>query len=680
MPYLLPSLLAIITSVAGLRDALRNNAPSKNYYSITGTVTAATGDLNCILTDGRDFCYVRAPVGTSQIQVGDIVRAKGRIAGESHGGRVPYSKRMTVIGHSATLPPVLDITSDKLEDPEYEYRTVRATGHVVDIADDDIDPQVKAIILRDGLRTFRATIGARMLAGSGRSFVDADVSVTGPLMMPFTGVRHFLQPAISILAIGDIAILKPAPADPFDVPAISTDHHIPLSAAFGVGRRRANGQVLAVWEPRRILLRTDARQTVVADLVRDSSVPCVGTSVTVAGFPTTDLFNVNLTRAICREIQPVHVAPSPVTNVTATVLFTDERGQRRINTKLHGQAVRVRGKVSNAPLATDNGWQLQLHDGGLVVSVNVDSCRAEAAAIAEGSVVEATGVCVLDAANWQPTDILPQVNGLVVVTRSADDLTVVSVPPWWTPERLLVVIGALLAALVGIVAWNRVLRRMIERKGRELFRTEIDKAESDLRIDERTRLAVELHDNIAQTLTGVSFQIDAAEKTLREDTDATAGYLGVARRTLLSCREELRRCLWDLRSHTIEDANLTDAIRKTVRPHAGAAEVSVRFNVPRDQLSDSTTHAILCIVRELTVNAVRHGQAAHVRIAGERRDGRIRFSVTDDGRGFDPSNRPGPSEGHFGLQGIRERVNRLNGTLAVRSAPGKGCKTVVELN
>ena len=680
MPYIIPSLLALITSVGGLRDALRNNAPSRNDYSITGTVTAAIGDLNCILTDGRDFCYVRAPTNGPCVQVGDIVWAKGRIAGESHGGRVPYSKRMAVIGHSATLPPVLDITSDKLEDSEYEYRTVRATGHVVDIADDDIDPRVKAIILRDGLRTFRATIGARMLAESGRSFVDADVSVTGPLMMPFTGVRHFLQPAISILAIGDIAILKPAPADPFDVPAISTDHHIPLSAAFGVGRRRANGQVLAVWEPRRILLRTDARQTVVADLVRDSSVPCVGTSVTVAGFPTTDLFNVNLTRAICREIQPIPVATSPVTNVPAAVLFTDERGQRRINTKLHGQAVRVRGRVSHAPIATNSGWQLQLHDEGVIIPVNVDSCRAEAAAIAEGSVVEATGVCVLDAANWQPTDIFPQVNGLVIVTRSADDLTVVSVPPWWTPERLLIVIGALLAALVGIVAWNRVLRRMIERKGRELFRTEIDKAESDLRIDERTRLAVELHDNIAQTLTGVSFQIDAAEKTLREDTDATAGYLGVARRTLLSCREELRRCLWDLRSHTIEDANLTDAIRKTVRPHAGAAEISVRFNVPRDQLSDSTTHAILCIVRELTVNAVRHGQAAHVRIAGERRDGRIRFSVTDDGLGFDPSNRPGPPEGHFGLQGIRERVNRLNGTLAVRSAPGRGCKTVVELN
>ena len=65
-------------------------------------------------------------------------------------------------------------------------------------------------------------------------------------------------------------------------------------------------------------------------------------------------------------------------------------------------------------------------------------------------------------------------------------------------------------------------------------------------IDERTRLAVDIHDSLSQTLTGVSFQIDAAEKTVGADDAAARGFLVVARQTLVSCREELRRCLWDL--------------------------------------------------------------------------------------------------------------------------------------
>ena len=97
------------------------------------------------------------------------------------------------------------------------------------------------------------------------------------------------------------------------------------------------------------------------------------------------------------------------------------------------------------------------------------------------------------------------------------------------------------------------------------------------------------------------------------------------------------------------------------------------------QLTDTTAHAVLNIARELTVNAVRHGHALRVRIAGEVKDGRVRFSVRDDGCGFDPSHAPGPSEGHFGLQGVKERINRLGGTLHIECAPGRGTEVTVEI-
>lgn len=125
---------------------------------------------------------------------------------------------------------------------------------------------------------------------------------------------------------------------------------------------------------------------------------------------------------------------------------------------------------------------------------------------------------------------------------------------------------------------------------------------------------------------------------------------------------------------------MEQAIAKTVRPHTEGLAVTVHFAVRRAQLSDSTAHNVLSIIRELCVNAARHGHAHHVAITGEMTGGALRFSVEDDGAGFDPATRPGPAQGHFGLQGIKERVNRMHGTLKIDTKPGKGTKASVELS
>ena len=125
---------------------------------------------------------------------------------------------------------------------------------------------------------------------------------------------------------------------------------------------------------------------------------------------------------------------------------------------------------------------------------------------------------------------------------------------------------------------------------------------------------------------------------------------------------------------------MTEAVIRTVRPYTRTIDLTVRFNVPRELLSETTTHVILKAVRELVVNAVRHGHARHVRIAGEFQNGTIRFSVRDDGDGFNLDTASGPADGHFGLQGIRERIRPLRGTIAIRSTPGLGTEATVTLD
>ena len=101
--------------------------------------------------------------------------------------------------------------------------------------------------------------------------------------------------------------------------------------------------------------------------------------------------------------------------------------------------------------------------------------------------------------------------------------------------------------------------------------------------------------------------------------------------------------------------------------------------MPRETFSDNTAHAVLKIIRELTTNALRHGKATSLKIAGTIDDGNILFSVKDNGCGFDPDLAPSISQGHFGLQGIAERLERLNGEMKIESSPGKGAKVIVTL-
>ena len=148
---------------------------------------------------------------------------------------------------------------------------------------------------------------------------------------------------------------------------------------------------------------------------------------------------------------------------------------------------------------------------------------------------------------------------------------------------------------------------------------------------------------------------------------------------LASCRTDLRRCLWDLRNDALEEKTFDAALRKTLQPLLGDALLRIRFNVPRARIDDSTAHAVLSVVRELVSNAIRHGAAAKIRVAGDFTDGILRFSVADDGCGFDVDAASSVADGHFGLAGIRDRIAKTGGTFAVESTPGRGTRASVTI-
>lgn len=682
MLFYLP-FFSVITTASELRSAAWDDRRLGDTFSLTCTVANAIGPIRSFsVCDGTGYCYVRAEKDFA-LRKGDLIRIDGRIGVDPYNWQRAFLESAEKLGRGEVPVPV-EATPDRLHDESFDNRTVVMQGVIADVVDDAIDPRWTFLALRNEKGPFLAAVckdgGGKKLHG----LLGATVSLTGTAqVLPDGGKRKFKTPQLTVSTPDDIRIVSLAPEDPFDVPLIPFDKHGIANFQYKsatllsrMNRRRADGRVIAVLQNRELLLKTENGQ-IVGARTDNGPMPAVNDSVSVAGFPETDLFMIRLAKAVWKPIPDAETetaADGPARELSSDF---DMNAVLRDNS---GRTVRITGKVVSAESAKGGvaPRTLTLACGKHMIPIDATSC-GEDALPPHGAVAAITGVCVINTSKWTPLDIFPRIDGFTLAPRSAADITVISAPPWWTPRRLTFVIAALLAALAGVFAWNRILGHMIERRSRQLLKSEIARAESNLRIDERTRLSVELHDAVSQTLTGVAFHVDAAGKTVSSDPAAASNYLSVAKRTLLSCREELRRCLWDLRNNTLENLDFAEAIVQTVRPCAGDADVAVRFNVRRSHMSDLTAHAIINITRELTVNAVRHGSARHVWIAGEQKDGTIRFSVKDDGTGFDPESRPGPAQGHFGLQGVKERITKLGGSLTVASAPGSGTKIIVEI-
>ena len=477
-----------------------------------------------------------------------------------------------------------------------------------------------------------------------------------------------------------IEMLYPPPNDPFDAPGIESTRNMSPEELSATGMRSTHGNVLAVWSPNHLLLAPPQGGILRCD-IKGGALPKCGESVDVAGLPTTDLFRINLTRAIWRKsAKATKPSAEKPERITAEQLFTDENGKPMIQTKYHGRRVTVSGIVRSMPAEGSPEGRIYLESGRFTLPIDVSAVPGVLKTLSLGCEIAVTGICVTETDSWAPYASFPHIRDVFLVPQAEIGIAILRRPSWWTPQRLLIALAALLALTLGILGWNISLHRLAERRGRELAEESIARAETDMKVLERTRLAVELHDSVAQNLTGVAMELETARQYQDGAPVELLNHMGIAWRTLKSCRDELRNCLWDLRNNALEETDMESAIRKTLLPHIKGIELVLRFKVPRQMLSDNTTHAMLRVIRELVLNGIRHGKAKTIRIAGDIDGSTLKFSVRDDGCGFDPENCPSVDDGHFGLQGVRERVAQLGGTMSVSSEPGKGTKTTITID
>jgi signal transduction histidine kinase len=266
------------------------------------------------------------------------------------------------------------------------------------------------------------------------------------------------------------------------------------------------------------------------------------------------------------------------------------------------------------------------------------------------------------------------------------------VPPIWETWWFL---GLIILIFSGISYGGFKLRvRSLEKRSRELEIQVKDRTdelmeaylalkETDLEravIDERNRLARELHDSVTQSLYSLTLFTEAA-RHLSEDTgdEKLEGYLGQIGSLGLQALKEMRLLVFELGLHALEDDDLVEAIEKRLKAVEGRTGIDAEIiNEGYQHQAPYIETQFFKIAQEALNNALKHAAAStvkvHIRLDGTM----LEMEIFDDGVGFNPkSATEGPG---MGLKNIQDRVKRMDGELEIESSPNKGTRIKIIIN
>lgn len=283
-----------------------------------------------------------------------------------------------------------------------------------------------------------------------------------------------------------------------------------------------------------------------------------------------------------------------------------------------------------------------------------------------GAVLELTGICNL--IKNDRTSSRLYFKGLWLQIRSEADVAIVTQVPWWTLRRMLWITGAAIGIAGLFLVWVAALRKTVERQTGLIG----EKIEREIILNERQRIARELHDSLAQGLTALSFQLQNIKRKFKKDPANGPQAVELAENMLRICQEESRASISDLRGGILEEMDLPAAIRQTLELLLKGTDVELALELRGEpvRLILFAEHHILRMITEAAGNALRHANPALLTVEVCYEPGSFACTVMDDGKGFVVDALP--AAGRFGVRGLYERANRLRGTLRLDSEPGRG--------
>ena len=326
--------------------------------------------------------------------------------------------------------------------------------------------------------------------------------------------------------------------------------------------------------------------------------------------------------------------------------------------KFANSLVEVQGRLLDEGKSDPGEW-LKIESGNQIFLAHFDLAKGSLLwpRLDRGSLLRLRGICSI-----RPEDTR-YLGGFALLLRSAEDVDLISGPPWWSLRHL----SELGLLALGIVWAAHVARvRMMKTRFRAIMA-------------ERARVGHELHDTLAQSFAGVAFQIQAARNNVIPGESILARHLDLALDMVRHSHSEAHRSIVMLRPQPLDETtNLQDALKHSIERMTEGCAIRVTFAVTGSLISLPllVEDALYRVAQESIANALRHGNPSSLRITLDYGARAVTLSVADDGEGFDPTHL---DRSGFGLSGMRQRIRSLHGSFAITSKPGGGTQIKVEV-
>jgi signal transduction histidine kinase len=649
----------LLTNAAQVRALLPEEAARHMAVRLRGVVVLEGGSLT--LADETAAIYLEAAPGLlASFRRGDLIEAEGGSDPSKFAPVIQVTKAWKL--GVAKLPEPQPVTYDDLLTGRLDAQWVEVSGVVRRIVPLAQNEEVWELWLATG----GGQLPVRLSKAQGTvATVDSAVRLRGVCFYRFNTARQALNPVLFVPPDEAVVLHTPVPVEPYAVPLRSLSSLMQFNPQESLSHRlRVRGVVTHAELGEGFWLRDAQRGGRVRTRQKDHLE--VGAEVEVLGFLTRGGYTPVLEDAVFRK---VGVCPPPL----------PARLTRAAQALEHdADLVELDATIQEQWLALD-GCRLALVDGTnafsalLRLSGNTPTPRHWR----PGSRVRVMGICAVNAGAPGITTGTMEPETFELLLRSPADLRILQPPPWWTSEHISWVLGIAVVVLLLVVAgvdWNH--RRRLREQALARMKSE---AEFAAVWNERNRMAREMHDTLAQGLGAISVHLELVKHQLPADSPARKS-LEEVRQLARENLADARKSIWNLRSQVLENGDLATALGGVLHSLTGGTGVKSTLRVcgrPR-RLAPVTENNLLRIGQEAITNAARHARAQRLEVALEFEERQVRLSVQDDGQGFNPADPP-PSEGGFGLVGMRERTEHLHGDFRLESAPAKGTKVQVTL-
>jgi len=632
---------AVLTRAEQVRRLTPEQAARGIPVRIRGVITGAVPAPDFFIQDGTAGIFVNgstAPVFPHH--VGDLVEVDG-VTDPGRFAPVIREQKLRVLG-KGELPKARLYLFSELSDGQLDSQWVQVRGIVRSVSIDHTSWHEPALAMRvaSGGGDFKVRVPIDQPVDFSK-WIDTAVVLEGVCGSLFTAERQLTGILLYVPSLKFIRIEAEAP--PVPISAL-----LRFSPGARAGHRvRVRGVVTYQQPGKAIFLQADGKGLRV--LTQQDTPVAIGDVVDVLGFPQMG------------ESAPV-LADAVFHRVTHGPLPAPEALDLSRPWEQYDGALVTREATLLERHSEGSQYVLLLRAGKAMFQATLDSPDDRISTIPLNSRLRIEGICLVRSGGlWS----VPQ--SFRIQLRSSQDVTVLRMPSWWNLHHTLlllcVAVGAMLVLLVWIVVLRRRLRAQMGLLRQKLHRGAV--------IEERNRIARELHDTLEQDLAGITLQLDLAVDCFEQSPVVARQAVDAARDMSRHGMVEARRSVWDLRCHLLETGSLESALRRAIEPLAARGNATAEIRLTGQPLRlPSIDMNLLRIAQEAVANAIKHGHARRMEVDLAYEPDKVSLRVTDDGCGFEPAH--SFRAGHFGLLDMRERASSMGCTLQVESRPGAG--------